>query len=311
MRGNVRAWRAHDSGDQKEVEEAMADADAARAMVPNNPRALMVTVFSRVVAAGIYQEAKLPEKRAAVLQEAERHVPALEHFVDDVPDVVWPVYFFYREIGDSDKALKVVQRSFDRSKSPLAANFCSVELYLQGRFAEGVKCLDQRRHADFVGDIFRAFNLAELPGGRDLLLQEYEKRTATQRENEIWVWQVVLMFMGKKEQAVALCKVPAQNSNQSPDQGDWTLAWAQFASGELTEEKYITKAGSSRNRQVEAHFYIGLVRLATGDRVIAREHFHEVLGNRKIYQVAYWWTRMFLSRMEKDPTWPPWIPVKK
>src|SRR5262249_13880945 len=105
---------AMDSGQRQDVEEALADANAARGMLPLNPLVLSVSVKARVIAAGIYQEAKLMEQRTAVLQEAARDVQALAACIDLVhpTEAVW---LFWEVSGDRLTALDVARSWLERS----------------------------------------------------------------------------------------------------------------------------------------------------------------------------------------------------
>jgi tetratricopeptide (TPR) repeat protein len=67
LRAVARTNRAVDSGKPEDAEGAMADADAARGMVPDNQMVLFASVYARLTAAAFYQQAKLPDKREAVL----------------------------------------------------------------------------------------------------------------------------------------------------------------------------------------------------------------------------------------------------
>ena len=58
------------------------------------------------------------------------------------------------------------------------------------------------------------------------------------------------------------------------------------------------------------HYQIGLLRLAEGDRAAARDRFQKGVGTRAVWIYPWAWTKMFLSRLDKDPNWPPWIPLK-
>lgn len=62
--------------------------------------------------------------------------------------------------------------------------------------------------------------------------------------------------------------------------------------------------------QCEAHFLIGMTKLGEGDCLAAREHFRASVATRVFTYFDYDWSHAFLARMEKDPNWPPWIPVK-
>jgi serine/threonine protein kinase len=162
------AWasRAVDSGRRPDAEAALDDATAARGMLRDNPLVLFASLYARVVAAGIYQEAKLPQKRMDVLQEAARDVEALDPFIE-LPNSVYGMWHYFDEIDDNGQALEVARRSLKRQGAihrPLPF-FCVVSLYQQRKFPEGLQLLKQRRQPDLLGDELRLFLLAELPDG--------------------------------------------------------------------------------------------------------------------------------------------------
>jgi hypothetical protein len=72
----------------------------------------------------------------------------------------------------------------------------------------------------------------------------------------------------------------------------------------------LKEAGPSRLNQCEAHFFIGLALLSDGNRDGARTHFRQSVATRIHTFLDYVWSRAFLSRLEADPTWPPWIPFE-
>jgi len=74
---------------------------------------------------------------------------------------------------------------------------------------------------------------------------------------------------------------------------------------------FLSKAGASRWRQHIALYEAGLSRLGAGDRAGARDRFQKAVSTRAFFLAQYAWSVMFLSRLESDPTWPPWIPVKQ
>jgi len=63
--------------------------------------------------------------------------------------------------------------------------------------------------------------------------------------------------------------------------------------------------------QCESHFYVALDRLAQADRAGAHEHFQKVLYTGKFDFAEYQLSRVFLKRMDRDPNWPPWIPLRE
>ncbi|HMF15486.1 MAG TPA: protein kinase [Gemmataceae bacterium] len=298
LRAQFRSDWAYRMRDLVEVEKGMADANAALAMAERNPRVLRASIVTHVIAAVIYQEANLPDKRTAALAIAKRCVQELEPLLDDLPALFFPVWFYYERTGDRDKAMKVARRSLDRSGSLLAANTCAMDLYHMRQFPEALQCLDRRREKDVSGDVMRALVLAETDG-RQLALEEYEKNNRNHPREIQQPWIPVLLLLEKKEVSVAILR---NLRDLDPDE-------AAFFRGDLSEEDYITKAGASRQSQSYRHCLAGLLRLATGDRHAARDHFQE--GAHPCWGYENFWCGMFLSRMDQEPTWPPWIKPKQ
>jgi tetratricopeptide (TPR) repeat protein len=312
MRAFSRTNRAVDSGKLDEVEAALADCNAARGMLPSNQLVLFTDVYARLTAAALYKQAHDSQKRKALLAEAAREVQALEPFIGP-PNPTWMVWQYYDDIGDSDKALEVALRAFDRSGgSTIPAWYCAVSLYRKGRFAEALRYLDRRRHPDVYGDISRGFVLAELPDGPRLALEYYNKLADDyrQRGQDPVMPDYILLLLGRKDQAqanrrkfqdsdVSLAVTPQANAYQEATRG--------FRRGEVSEEDYQSMAAGSRHRLCWAHFEIGLSRLSDGDRAEARLHFTKALQTHSTWAFEWNWCQMFLSRLDKDPAWPPWI----
>src|SRR5262249_36750407 len=154
------------------------------------------------------------------------------------------IYYFYEETRDRAAALRVARRALEKSRSPLAANICAIELYRTGRFAEALNCLDQRRHTDLGGDMLRAVILAELSDGPRRALQEYEKMPNTKLKEDWAFW--IPVFLGKKEMG---------------------LSW------ERSMEKILAAYGDSAFVRASLHLVLGVSALGIGDRAGAREHF--------------------------------------
>jgi serine/threonine protein kinase len=312
LRTIARANRASDSGQQQDAEAALADANAARGMLPDNPLALYASVYARVVAAGIYREGKLSQERALVLQEAARDVQALEPFLG-LPNPTFVTVLYRVALGERSEALDVARREFERTNDPMGALYCAVNLYQRGSFAEALKLLDQRRRPQRLGDMMRVFLLAELPDRPRPTLEEYQgfARTYSPEQLPTQSKGVVLLFLGRKEEArQEFCKIRPEFAF-SQSWKEFYEAVHQFNCGELSEHLLLARAGASRLKQCRAHYEIGLYRLARGDRTGAGEHFRMAANTGTLWMYEWDWSQMFLSRLKKDPKWPPWIPLKE
>ena len=60
----------------------------------------------------------------------------------------------------------------------------------------------------------------------------------------------------------------------------------------------------------EAHFMIAMTLLSDGDREGATDHFGKSVATHVRFPEADM-SRAFLARLERDRSWPPWIPVKE
>jgi hypothetical protein len=48
--------------------------------------------------------------------------------------------------------------------------------------------------------------------------------------------------------------------------------------------------------------------LADGDRKGARFHFRKAVDTHVVFYLDHHWSKAFLSRLDTDPNWPPWLP---
>jgi hypothetical protein len=121
-----------------------------------------------------------------------------------------------------------------------------------------------------------------------------------------------LFFLGKTQAATQLsAKIRQQPAGVPQWRGDWYRNQLQYVGGRITEDDLLKVAASARQWLCEAHFLIGLRHLSEGDRVGARKHFQNCSDTRVFIYWDYIWARAFLARLEKDPTWPKWIPLKE
>lgn len=95
-----------------------------------------------------------------------------------------------------------------------------------------------------------------------------------------------------------------------PWRDHWYERVIDYDAGRLTEAELLQIIGKSQWNECEGHFYVGLKHLSEGDRAGAREHFQKSAATPLYGWYEHQWSRCFLSRMEANPNWPPWIPQK-
>jgi hypothetical protein len=187
-----------------------------------------------------------------------------------------------------------------------------IELYEHGDFREALEVYE--RAAGRGGDrtffqVSRCYVLAELPDGPPRALAVLRGLQAP-LPYAIYI-QTVLQLLGRKAEAIAASRtLREQVVRQNLTRIEWVERLLEYNAGLIAASDLLAATGPSRLNRSEAQFFIGLTLLADGDRAGARDHFRQAVATRVFLFADYQWSRAFLSRLEKDPTWPWWIPVK-
>jgi tetratricopeptide (TPR) repeat protein len=320
-RAEAQAFYAQTTAKPADAELAIRYANTAKDMLPGNPTALVASVYAHLVAATAFGENGQPEKRRQALEQADRDVKALENWTTPVR-VLWMRvdYFDYLGKEQNEALLKECRRARAKTNDPAVARFCVSRLYRLGQFEEARDLVDQRL-AQVVSKmnylVERGFVVAELADGQagaqaaaEAALREALTAPASSAATQ--GPHLLLRLLGRKPQAEEVCRqIRARLTGPFPDRPEWNKKLLDYNCGELTDEQLLQGAGSSRWDQCEAHFVMAMRKLADGNRANAREHFRQCIATGVFRFYEYRWSRAFLSRMEKDPNWPPWIPLKK
>jgi lipoprotein NlpI len=159
----------------------------------------------------------------------------------------------------------------------------------------------------------RACVLAEMPGGPQRALKAYQRTAARYPDGFTRLFsQSVLRLLGRKADAAAASLECRKQASKETARA-WPLWWQRmldYNCGSVSADELLV-ACQDRFAQCVAHYFIALTKLAEGDRPGARAHFRKAIATRYYPSVYYALSRTFLLRLEQDPRWPPWIPVKK
>jgi tetratricopeptide (TPR) repeat protein len=317
-RAEAQTWYAQITARLDDAELAIRYANTAKDMLPGNPRALVASVYAHLMAATTFGEHGPPDKRREALEQAGRDVKALEDYTTPVR-VLWMRLDYFDYLGDDEALLRECHRAKEKTNDPIVAFKAVSRLYRLGQLEEARDLLDQRlpqigSKMDFL--VLKGFVVAELANGQAeaetaLAAAVREAAAAPASYAAIWGPHVLLRLLGRKPQAEQACRqIRVRLMEPFPSRPEWFKKWLDYNCGELTDQQLLQAAGSSRWDQCEGHFYMALAKLADGNRAGAREHFRQCLATGVFTCGEYRWSRAFLARMEKDPAWPPWIPVK-
>jgi serine/threonine protein kinase len=318
LRAEVRAFVAQDKIDLAEAEWAVQDAKYAKELLRNNPAALWVSLETHLAKAGVHEYHGELKQRWAELELAGEDADALKPHTA-LPEAVVYRWTYFREVGREEEVLDELRRA-SKDTGHVSANFCcALALYRRGKpgdFEEALRVLENRPGT--YNDRLLPFVLAEhdYPNkhnwpARARKASEDFAATAQDGLAVMNAQTVVLCLLGKKGAAVEASKALLKRQDLFYTlRREPILRSVCYNAGELSADELLGRAGRSRWDQCLAHYYIAMMKLAEGDRNGAKEHFDKAVKTRAWGWGEYDLSWVFLSRLEKDPTWPPWIPER-
>jgi tetratricopeptide (TPR) repeat protein len=217
----------------------------------------------------------------------------------------------------------VVRQGYQEAENAVTRYIYVFSLYEQGEFEKALQVIERvggatevsSRDAKLAGGVhwMRPIILAELPNGPSRALQAYRENCELYLSGYMGIFnQATLLLLGMREEAMAASRELQKHPERLTDLNRaHYLRIRDYCGGVISEEEFLKAEAGSRWSQCEAHFYVALDRLSQGDRAGAREHFQKALATRVFGFIEYQWSRLFLKRMEQDPNWPPWIPLKE
>jgi tetratricopeptide (TPR) repeat protein len=316
LRAEVRALVAQDTDDLEEAEGAVQDAKYAKDLLPDNPRPLWVSLNAHLVKAGVRKHHGESEQRGEELVLAGKDAALLKPFAA-LPDAVVYRWLYFREMGKEEEVLEDLRRASEGTDHVYVTFCCALTLYRRGQRGDLEEALRVLRRRPGYNDRLLPFVLAEYdyhPDKHDWqasarqALEDFKARC--QDGAAVMDSQAVLCLLGKKAEAVEANKalLNEQPSRFYTLRRKPLLRCLEYNAGELSADDLLRGAEGSLWDQCLAHHYIAMTHLADGDRIGAKKHFDQVVETRATLWGTYDMSWVFQARLEKDPTWPPWIP---
>jgi tetratricopeptide (TPR) repeat protein len=315
LRADVGAFHANNTGVPEHAASAREDARRAKGLLPDNPMALCTDLRAQLVAAHVYGQSGQNEKREACLHEAERDARALESFKGFAEGHQARAWYF-EFVGQDDDALTEWRQGAESPQhSDSIVRSYAMALYRAGEFQEALHVVDEYGLPEDDGgcNMYRLCILAELPNGPAQALANHRKIAWEEVQNLGWHYgSTVLRFLGHKREAKTVARQLGSQIAQLPSSSrQWYRHLLDYDCGDISAEQLLELAGSSRWQMIEAHFAVGIDRLSAGDRSGAAEHFRRCTDTYVFEYTEHAWSLAFLKRLQQDPTWPPWIPLKE
>jgi len=203
---------------------------------------------------------------------------------------------------------------------PLALFFTPLLFHCLGRYEEaltGLKDMPAPFKTEWAWCMSHTFLLAEVHGidEADTCFREWKKQFGNiPRYGGGDLDYVIHSFFGQPREAVQSSREYLQKAGLPRHLLDsFDIALGRYVCNEITAEDFYTMA-TKRSERMHADFLIGLTHLSEGDRDAAKRRFAAVKAAGTIAFSSWFsserWAYAFLRRLQDDPTWPPWIPVK-
>jgi tetratricopeptide (TPR) repeat protein len=305
QRASALARVAFEKTDFDRIQQAMDDITAAKRVMRRRDNAMVLTesVFVHHLAAILYQQNQKPREFEKALRIADTDAQALAHF-PSFSRAVGGRGIFLADNQQEQEALQWYEEGLKHhSEAIRVRDAYAWLLYQRGEAEKALQVIGQAR--GLFQDFARAVFVAELPDCPRRARKICDAMSGDQAYK-------ALFLLGQKEAALELLR-----SDQPNDSHELGMLHAKLADyyknpDAATMKSLLDFASRHKGFQISAHFAMGVRQLAEGDRVGALQHFQEGVAVRHPYWVPeYNRSRAFLVRMQKDPTWPPWIPVKK
>jgi tetratricopeptide (TPR) repeat protein len=305
VRAKARADRALFFTDPRDAEAALEDAHIARGMLPDNPFVLSQSVYANLVAGVIYEHLARQGDAKRAVEQARRDVENLGRF--SLPIARQSCFWYFEYVGSEQQAYEMSRQGTELRLVPV--------LYRRGDLKQALEAAERAVvHGYPLGRVERGFILAELPDGPARARATFQEAMNLPDDSRFYRMDapLLLFLLGKKEEATHASLKVNDKEAQSPFGNDsWYHKCRDYNCGLVSADELLKAAEISRLMQCEAHFLIALHDLADRDRAGARAHFWKCADTRAFIYWDWIWARAFLKRMDEDPTWPPWIPLKR
>ncbi len=316
IRANAGFLTATDTQDEKVMEKAVQDYEYVQYFYRDLPSPL--SWRTQALACAI-EMAKVQQRR----EDSERYKEQGRQLAERLtlitsakayPPGDYSRWLLYRACGDLEAASTAIRRvgQVPCSYSLILAADC-MQRYDTARAAQEFE--KAARYTNKASDnytiIARAHTLRDLPDGaqraRGLLekVLDADPPGLTLR-HALSALCLVASPAEIQQRAGAASKVIAEEAQMCGGlYGD--AACVTYLAGQIDKSEFLERANKHGYAKANAHFTVGMLRLAAGERKEAQDHFAECVATNTVGSFDYELARAYLARMQADPAWPCWL----
>ena len=317
IRANARFLTATDNQDAKMMGQAARDYEYVQYFHRDLPSPLSWGTQAMAVAIDI---AKVQQRPDEVERYKEQGQPLAEELrlitaAKAYPPGDYSRWLFYRACGDQDAASSAIRRV---GRMPGSYGlFLAADCIQRYDVAKAAQEFDTAtRHADKASSSYerlaRAHVLSGLPDGaqrvRDLVEKVLDDNPpGLTLRHALSAFCLVASPAEIQQRAGKAFKVIAEEANISGGlYGD--AACVTYLAGKIEESEFLERASKHGYAKANAHYTIGMLRLAAGERQEAYNHFTQCVATNTVGSFDYELAKAYLARMDAEPAWPHWRP---
>ncbi|HVK14353.1 MAG TPA: protein kinase [Gemmataceae bacterium] len=308
VRTDVLRLHVTDAPDLERARLALSEVQSIRRQLPETATILSLSVSVHLMCYHVFGEYGQAALRQDALEAGLKDARALERFLDSPPAVTaW--WIFLKDVGRDDAdSLATLRRVADQSRDFYATAYYAAAMYRRAEFGRAAEVLERKRGTTVV-DLLRVITLAEVPGGHAGASDLHREVAARDLVDwDLFNSQLVLRLLGRKDEAVEVSRAFLSRPDRFPPVNREPFKRAlEYCAGSRSAAGLVASAGGKRGDLCNAHLCIALTALADGDRATARRHLQQCVDTRSFELTPYDLAQMFLSRMDQDRSWPPWI----
>jgi serine/threonine protein kinase len=300
-----------DTPDPQQARLTMDEMQWIKWQLPDSLMASSVSSSVHLMCYQVFNEFAQPENRQAALEEGLKDAKSLERFPQS-PSAVLARWLFLQRIGEENAGLADLRNIAETTNDVYTGYYYALYLYRQDKFADAVRVLEKQKGLTVV-DLVRVIPLAELPDGWHQACKLYEEISARDLKDwDLFNSQLILRFLGRNHDAVDVSRKFLTEPDHFPAvRRDVFRRALEYCAGQRTAEDFVQSVRGSRADLSNARLCIALTALADGDRKKTKEQLRLCAAAPYFEWLPYDLSVILLSRMEKDPTWPSWIPIEK
>ena len=295
-----------DQGDRVGVERALRKLEGAKFLLRDSVAAAGWTACGYAVA---LEYAKI-DARSDDFERLAKQARLLVDELQEAKEVEWTLWTLCGALDDEEGAFAACESTSRERHMSFVANECLIRHDYPEAERLFDSLVDQRDREGRFARLARAHVIRGHDNGavevrklvKDLVLDkdQFVRRNAL----------IALCIACDREEVEVFAKKALGENATAPNRIHdlWAEeACTHFLAGNIDGDVLIAMAGEHRYTLANVHFTIAMKCLAEGRREKAIHHFRTAVATETFGSSDFEWARMYLLRMEADPTWPQWL----